>query len=469
LRRLRDAHGISQAELARQLDLSASYLNQIEHDHRPLTPSYLPRLCKLFCVGPEYFSEEEDLRHIADLREASGDPFFGSKLISNKEAEAAVRSSPDVVQRFLNLYRNWRAVTQENALLRARHENTNSHGSASSSPLPYDEVRDWVQSHRNYFDSVDRAAEQIAESLNIDNGDIRADLVRFIDTRHHVEVERTAGLIEKGLVWRLDRSAKKLFIAAGIAVERQTFALAHVIGLLEQKNQINKLIHSAHLGSEEARSLARVCLANYFAGALILPYRRFLAEAQTQRYDIDRLQIRFGVTFEQVCHRLSTLQRPRASGIPFWFVKADIAGNVLKQSSATRFQFARFGGSCPLWNVHHAFSHPGRILVQLARTPDGVAYLSIARTVGPGGNSYLSRPRAVAVGLGCEIDHADETVYSSGLNVKGIDTPELIGPGCRTCERLDCRHRSVPPLGFQLDVGSAERGVIPYRIIENES
>jgi predicted transcriptional regulator len=209
-----------------------------------------------------------------------------------------------------------------------------------------------------------------------------------------------------------------------------------------------------------------VGLANYFAGALILPYRQFLTEAQAVRYDIERLQSRFSVTFEQVCHRLSTLQRPRAAGIPFWFLKADIAGNVLKRSSATRFQFARFGGSCPLWNVHHAFTQPGRILVQLARTPDAVTYLSVARTVGPSGGSHLARPRAVAVGLGCEIDYAGQTIYSKGLDLTDPDIADPIGPGCRTCERTDCRHRALPPIGHALDVGSDERGVVPYRIVD---
>ncbi len=327
-------------------------------------------------------------------------------------------------------------------------------------------MRDWVQSHRNYFDGLDRAAEDLAETRGFGQDNLREDLTLYLRAQHNLEIERMPGLLEQGLVWRLDRGPRKLLVAAEAAPERQAFALAHVIGLLEQKTQIARLVQGGGLGGDEARALARVGLANYFAGALMLPYRRFLTEAQTLRYDVERLQSRFGVTFEQVCHRLSTLQRPRASGIPFWFLKADIAGNVLKRSSATRFQFARFGGSCPLWNVHHAFAQPGRILTQLARTPDGVTYLSIARTVGPSGGSYLSRPRAVAVGLGCEIDYAGQTVYSVGLDIANPDIADPIGPGCRTCERTDCRHRAVPPLGRALDVGGAERGVVPYRIVE---
>jgi predicted transcriptional regulator len=323
-----------------------------------------------------------------------------------------------------------------------------------------------VQSRRNYFDGLDRAAEELARLRSFDPGNLREDLTLYLGEQHKIEVERMPGLLEQGLVWRLDRNPRRLCIAAEAAPERQAFALAHVLGLIEQKALISRLVQAAGLGSDEARALARVGLANYFAGALMLPYRNFLTEAQAAHYDIERLEARFGVTFEQVCHRLSTLQRPRASGIPFWFLKADIAGNVLKRSSATRFQFARFGGSCPLWNVHHAFTHPGRVLVQLAQTPDGVTYISIARTVGPAGQSYLARPRAVAVGLGCEIDYAGQTIYSKGLDLTGTGIADPIGPGCRTCERTDCRHRAVPPLGHALDVGGAERGVVPYRIVD---
>ena len=462
---MRESRGISQAELARQLNLSASYLNQIENDHRPLALANLPRLCNLFGVEPEYFSDVEDLRHAADLREASGDPMFGEKLISHSEAEAAVRAAPQVVQRFLQLYRSWRAVNEEQSILRTRRASEASED-VTTSRLPYDDVRDWVQSRRNYFDGLDRAAEELAEERSFDHSNLREDLALYLRAQHNIEVDRVPGLLEQGLVWRLDRSPRKLLVAAEAAPERQAFALAHVIGLFEQKSQITRLVQSAGLGSDEARALARVGLANYFAGALVLPYRRILTEAQAARYDIERLQSRFCVTFEQVCHRLSTLQRPRASGIPFWFLKTDIAGNVLKRSSATRFQFARFGGSCPLWNVHHAFTHPGRILVQLARTPDGVTYLSIARTVGPTGSAYLARPRSVAIGLGCEIDYASQTIYATGINLNELNIADPIGPGCRTCERTDCRHRAVPPLGRALDVGSDERGVVPYHITE---
>lgn len=253
-------------------------------------------------------------------------------------------------------------------------------------------------------------------------------------------------------------------LAEEASAPSRAFWMAHVIGLLEQRQAIQAEIRASGLTTPEARALARIGLANYFAGALIMPYGRFLREAQALRYDIERLQSRFGTSFEQVCHRLSTMQRPGQPGIPFFLVKTDIAGNVLKRSSATRFRFARFGGPCPLWNVYRAFAQPGRLLVQIARTPDNVAYLNVARTVGSEGGAYLSRPRNVAIVVGCEIDYAAQTVYAAGLNLRDPHIADPIGPGCRACERTDCRHRAVPPASQSLDVGTVERGVVPYRI-----
>jgi predicted transcriptional regulator len=151
-------------------------------------------------------------------------------------------------------------------------------------------------------------------------------------------------------------------------------------------------------------------------------------------------------------------------GIPFYFPKIDIAGNVLKRSSATRFQFSRFWGPCPLWNVHQAFAQPSQTLVQLAATPERTIHLCIARTVSFSAGSYLSRPRAVALGLGCEVAYAGQTVYAKGIHLEDAEAAEPIGPGCRACERTECRHRAPPPVGRALDVGTAERGVVPYRI-----
>ena len=330
--------------------------------------------------------------------------------------------------------------------------------------FPMMKCADWVQAHHNYFDTLDRSAEQVFEDNNFNSATLRDDLTRYLLDVHGITVGASAELLGQGTFWRLNKAAKMLVLAEDSSVESKMFWMAHVIGHLDQKHRIEREVRRADFSTDEAQGLARIALANYFAGALMMPYRRFYDYAQSVRYDLQRLQYNFGSSFEQVCHRLSTMQRTEMRGIPFYFAKTDIAGNILKRSSATAFQFAQFGGPCPVWNVYRTFAHPGEILVQLAITPDRTSYLNIARTVGRSGGSYLSRPRSVAVVLGCEVRHAEQTVYAAGLDLNNPDAADPIGPGCRACERTTCRHRSVPPIGRALDVGTAERGVVPYRL-----
>ena len=461
LRRLRHQAGLKQVSLAARLQISPSYLNQVERDQRPLTPALLTRLADALNVSETYFADTEDLRRASELREAFGDPLFWGKDLAADEVQAAVRAAPAFTDSFLHLYRAYAGLEQQK--IETRNNRLADHA-ALAPRFPYDEVRDWVQSQHNHFEALDRAAEQLFEDAKFSSATLRDDLTRYLADRHGIAVGSTPRLVEQGTFWRLNRPAKRLTLTEDAAVESKTFWLAHVIGQLERKALVEREVRRARLATEEAQGLLRIGLANYFAGALLMPYRRLFDQAQTLRYDIQRLQGHFGASFEQVCHRLSTMQRPDLPGIPFYFAKTDIAGNILKRSSVTRFQFAQFGGPCPLWNVYRAFAHPGEILVQLANTPDQATYLNIARTVGRGGGSFLSRPRAVAVVLGCEVRYAAQTIYAAGLDLTKLDGADPIGPGCRACDRTSCRHRSVPPLGRSLDVGTAERGAVPYRV-----
>ena len=458
LRRRREQAGLRQAGLALKLGISASYLNQIERDQRPITPRILASLSATLNVPESYFANSEDARRESQMREDLADPLFRGAGAAQRELRTLVRVAPAFADAFMTLYRAYAAQIEHRQAL----------PSVSAPRFPYDEVRDWVQSRQNHFADLDHAAEALFEAQNFSPTTLREDLRRYLRDAYGITTGSSAGLLAQGVFWRLNRAAKRLALAEDAAAESEVFWLAHVVGQLEHRPLIERELRRAKLSSEEATSLARIALANYFAGALMMPYTRFHAAALEARYDIQRLQRGFGASFEQICHRLSTMQRPGLPGIPFYFAKTDIAGNILKRSSVTHFQFAQFGGPCPLWNVYRAFAHPNEILVQLARTPDDVTYLNIARTVGRGGGSYLARPRAVAVVLGCELRYAANTVYAAGLNLADPDAPDPIGPGCRACERTKCRHRSVPPMGTALDFGTAERGVVPYRLKSGE-
>ncbi len=458
LRRLRTSAGMSQAALATAVGLSPTYLNQIEGDQRPLPPPVLQRICDLFEVGVDHFGDADDLRAVQELREALGDDVFVQPAIDLAEIRLAVQTTPEIARRFVLLQRAYRRQAEELQVSRGTP-------AASASALgSYDEVREWVQSRRNHFYALDCAAEALFETAGLASATLREDLTRRLRDRHGFTLTTDPSLLVEGTFWRIERRAKRLVFAESASPESRLFWMAHLLAQIEQRRLIDKEALAAQLSSDEARALARIGLANYFAGALIMPYTRFLDAAAETRYDIERLQGRFGASFEQVCHRLSTMQRPGRSGVPFYFVKTDIAGNILKRSSATRFRFSQFGGPCPLWNVYKTFADPGQIQIQIARTPDDTTYLNIARTVGRGGGFHLARPRSVAVVLGCEIEHAPRTVYATGLDLTDSAAVAAIGPGCRVCERTNCRHRAMPPIGRQLDVGTEERGVVPYRV-----
>ncbi len=462
IRRLRETRGISQAQLATEVGLSTSYLNQIENNQRPLSAAAVIRLSTFFQVEPSHFADDSDTRLASELREVLGDPLFGDASVTFAGIRDAVRAAPAIMGSLLKLYRAYQGLDEEYKALVDKVGG----GDAVAGPaaFPYDEVRDYVQAQRNHFETLDHAAEDLFEGGHFSKDRLLEHLAQHLADRHGVTIRVSPMLARHDVLWRYDPDDKELLVSEGTPRESRTFFAAHQIALLDFGVEIERLVADAGLSSIEARSILRVGLANYFAGALILPYKRFLTEAQRMRYDIDRLSAHFNVSFEQVCHRLSTMQRPGMPGVPFYFVKVDMAGNIAKRSSATRFQFARFGGACPLWNVHQAFAQPGRILVQQARMPDGATYLCIARTVVAKGNSYLSRPREAAVGLGCEIAYADQLVYSAGLDLRNVDAAVPIGSNCKVCDREDCRHRAFPPIGKALRVDAHERRVVPYSV-----
>jgi predicted transcriptional regulator len=317
-------------------------------------------------------------------------------------------------------------------------------------------VRDFFHYCDNYIDAVDRTAERFATQSPATIRDAaiaalgtRGVAVRFADTsvtRHY------------------DPEAKILTLSRRSAEQTRTFQLLLQVALLTQDKLLEATLDLARFHSPEARAIAKVGLANYFAGAALMPYERFLTAAQETRHDLERLADRFGASLEQVAHRLSTLQRPGAKGIPFFFVRVDPAGTITKRHSATTLQFARYGGACPLWNVHRAFETPGRFLRQLAETPDGVRYFCLARDVTKSGGAFDAPTRRYAIGLGCEVRHAPALVYADHMDVDTPEAFEPIGISCRICERRDCHQRAVPPLERRLKVDPDHRGVLPYQV-----
>ncbi|HYD30285.1 MAG TPA: short-chain fatty acyl-CoA regulator family protein [Azospirillaceae bacterium] len=468
LKRLREQRGLTQSVLAKQLDISPSYLNQIEGNQRPVTLPVLLRLCSLFEIDVASFVEDEEARLLSDLREALADPLFAGAPVAAGELRNAITASPELARRVLSLHQAYQKLHERVQSLADSLSHQERGEQLAGPQFPYEEVRDYFHYCNNYIGPLDEAAERLVEQGEFRRGDMVNDLARHLKTRHDVRIKIVADDAETAMR-RFDPSTATLYLSAQLSAPSRSFHLAHQIALLEYQDIIEQRVAEAAFTSEDARSICRVGLANYFAGALVMPYRAFLAQARALRHDVEQLQSRFGASFEQVCHRLSTLQRPGARGVPFYFVRVDRAGNITKRHSATRFHFARYGGACPLWNVHEAFAQPGKILVQFARMPDGVDYICIARTVTKRGGAYLRPTRQFAVGLGCEATHAGELVYSAGIDIATKEAAVPIGVNCRICERTDCQQRAFPPIGSQLTVDEDHRSFVPYLFARRQS
>jgi predicted transcriptional regulator len=329
--------------------------------------------------------------------------------------------------------------------------------------MPYEEVRDFFYDCHNYIDAIDTLAERAAADWELTPRDGAARLEARLE-RHGIRVLREEGAEHGEFLRCFDPGQRALKLSPRLRPGQMAFQMATQLAFLEAREALESVTEKARLSSEEARRLLGIGLANYFAGALILPYRRFLDEAERLGYDIERLAHDFGVGFETICHRLSTLQRPERRGVPFFFVRVDRAGNISKRQSATDFHFSRVGGSCPLWNLYEAFARPGRILTQLATMPDGRAYLWIARTVRHGHAGYDTPEKTFAIGLGCDIRHAERLIYGRNLNLKDVERFTPIGAGCKLCPRENCPQRAFPAIGASLLIDENRSTFTPYTI-----
>ena len=460
VRLLREREALTLEVCAHRLGLSPSYLSQIETNQRPMTARVLIALAKTFAVATGEFDADDESRLIADLREASADLTLAAPAPTLPELKLSVATTPAFARQFIALHRAYRALDER--MMRVDETVGIRSEDASDSRTPYQEVRDFFHYRDNYVGELDVAAEALAGEIGIGSDDnATAVLERALTARFGVRVVRTT-MPDPGLMRRYEQKIKLLTLARDLPEPTRAFQLATQLVELSFPEIVAAVVEGAGLKSTTARAVARVGLGNYAAGALVMPYRVFARAAMGLRHDIEQLQRRFGTSFEQVGHRLSTLQRPGARGIPFYFVRVDQAGNITKRHSSTRFQFARFGGACPLWNVHEAFGHPGRILVQVAEMPDGVRYLCIGRSIVKRSGSYLQPNRHYAIGIGCEIAHADRLVYSEGVPLDG--PAARIGISCRICERTDCQQRAFPPLDRRLLIHGNERRVVPYGI-----
>lgn len=462
IRRLRRESRLSQAQLAERLGISASYLNLIEHNNRNVTVGLLLKLAEEFELNIADLAEDDESQLVANLMEAFDDALFEDADLTNVEIRELVGAAPVAAKAMLTLYDAYKSAQTDMRSLAGQLSDEAEVLLDFESRMPADQVSDFIQENGNFFTDIEEEADAVRRTSGITRQDPIQTMTAYLESAFGVRVAILPPAPGFETMRLYEPAGRKLEISEMLPRSSRIFQIAHQIGLLAASPVFDTLLREGGMKSPEARRLGRIVLANYFAAALMMPYDDFLKTATALRYDIELLQHHFEASFEQVCHRLTTLHKPGAKGIPFHILRVDTAGNISKRFSASGLRLPRHGGACPRWNVYTALLSPGAINAQVSYMPDGSGYFCIARTIQEHGGGHGSPRRILSIGLGCPLSRARELAYSDGMDLDNKDRATPIGVQCRSCERMDCRQRAFPPVHHKLNVDENTRGVSAY-------
>ncbi|MFM9977417.1 MAG: short-chain fatty acyl-CoA regulator family protein [Sphingomonadaceae bacterium] len=455
VRRLRRSAGLTQAAMAEALAISPSYLNLVERNQRPVTAALLLRLADTFDFDPRQLSASEPGGGIEALRRRLADPLFADLGMDRARLVDWLGAAPEAAEAFARAYDRMGTARDD--------------GAAD----PIAAVRREIERWRNHFADLDAAAEALADELRAGSGDLYGAIAERLRVTHQLSIRILPVDVMPATLRRLDLHARQLQLSELLDPASRTFAAGFQLAQDEAKGEIEALVRGAGFAERSAERLYRRHLTSYFAAALMMPYGRFLRACEATGYDVELLQRRFGAGFEQVAHRLTTLSRVGARGLPFFMLRIDRAGVASKRYvGASASPLVEADGRCPLWEVHAAFDRPGALVRQVVALEDPgsgagageTRWFTQARTVSPQGGRIGQVRAQFAVGLGIDAALAEPLAAARGIDlVRGAATP--VGLGCRQCTRPDCPQRAAPPAGRALVFNERERGVSPFGFV----
>lgn len=450
IRRLRRDLGLTQVIMAEDLEVSPSYIALIESNQRPVTASMLLKLAEIYRIDIASLARGSGDDFHAQITAAFKAPLFADLDLSPLEVQDFSSTFPATAEAVMRLY----TAYQEGQLALADQS-----GGDAAGPDPVSEARRFLAARKNYFLEIDNKAEELAQEIKRVGGYEQY----FADQR--LRVRRLPSDVMMGFTRRFDMHRREIVLDEALDNASANFQLALQIAYREMEEVIGDSLAGFQFDTESGEKLTKRALASYAAGAIMMPYSAFAKAAKNRHYDLEALGRQFGASFEQVAHRLTTLQKPSQEGVPFFFIRVDAAGNVSKRLDGAGFPFARHGGSCPLWSVHSAFKKPREVITQWVELPDGERFFTIVRTVTAGGGGYGKPQVERAIALCCASQHAHKLIYTKGTDISAIN-PTPIGVTCRLCHRADCLARAEPPIGRSLQSDDYRRPSTPFGLVD---
>lgn len=518
----RKALAISQAELARRAGISASYLNLIEANKRDVGGALLKRLAGELAIEVGELTGDSEHRLIAELEEAFADPVLANLGLGSGGARELVARQPMAAAALAQLYRAYAAAvaSADDYAQRLRadplfaqllHRIVSGITAVRSSAEILEDVPDLAAEERRRFHATitreakamtevahgligqfDREAEgrrvvspvrelddmifrndnyfprleAVAETLRGEIGTLNeGTLIDVLEARFGVSVRRSAGreVDARGFPgqYHFNTARREMWFQTSAMAATRQFQLSRLYAELAARDAIEAETEAPELRSPTAQRLAYRALASYVAGAMVFPYERFLGDAEELRYDIEALRQSYTASFEQVAHRLVTLRRPDAPGVPFGFLRSDPAGRLTKHFPLPGLLLPNSGHACPLWAIYNAFRTPEQLVRQVVQFSDGSRYLFLARTAARRAANFSDRAIHISVMLACDALHADRTVYGVGLDLGDSEADVPVGPACRLCTRRDCPERQEEALTPGSEQGAVRAPLVP--------
>jgi len=451
---------ISQADLAKKLLISPSYLNLIESGKRKVNVDLLIKLAKELNLEISDISKQIDTNLYQNLMDLLGDNLFENLDITNFEIKDLVNTNPLIAKAMIMLGDNYKKKNQD--IVNKVENMSGKFIDGRKNSFPGEVVSDFIQENENYFPKLETFANKLFSKISKNNRTGYDSLCEYLYKNHKIEVKDVVPEEGKLFTKKFDPLKKTFLLSDYLTLETKKLFAAAQIAQLEASEIIKEYLESFSFPNKESEKLSTVALLNYTGAAIVMPYELFFEECMKQRYDVELLQNTFSTSFEQVAHRITCLQDPKMKGIPFHMLRADVAGNISKRFSLSGIEIPRYGGACPRWNIYTAFTMPGKIHAALSKMPNGEKYICIARTVEKGIGKHGMFKTLLSIGLGCQSKYAKNFVYADSLNLNDKKSETPIGVNCRTCDRMDCQQRAFPPLHKKFDIDLNKRGISVY-------
>ena len=452
--------GIQANKLSEQIGISASYLNLIESGKRNVDSNLIIKICSELRINVSDLTSKSDLNLENDISELLSDEIFEDLDILGPEVKDLVASNPKMAKALIKLGDNFKQ--KDHDIVNKVENISGKIIDSRRAAFPGEVIADFLQENKNYFPKLEEFANDIFQEVKQNNRTRYIALCEFLKRKYDVQVKDVIPEEGKPFSKIYKEKEKVLLLSDYISLETKKLYAAAQIAHIGAKDQINFYLSNFKFSSNEAKELSKIALLNYCGAAILMPYELFHKECKNLKYDLELLQNTFATSFEQVAHRVTCLQDPKLPGIPFHFLRVDVAGNISKRLSLSGIEIPRYGGACPRWNVYSAFSRPGVIQAAVSKMSNGEKYVCIARTVEKGVGRYGQKKSMLSIGLGCEAKYAKDFIYTENLDLNDKKSELPIGVSCRTCDRLDCSQRAFPPLHKKFDVDVNARGVSVY-------